>query len=820
MLTMTRPHWFLVIALFLAPLFALLPARVRAQTELPLTVTVAVGLDGQAKEAHWVPLRVTAQNDGPNLAATFSVRVESYNGAATTFERALELPTRSRKEFFLYVRPEGSARRLTVVVREGARVVTQVEGQLTQWSRDDWLIGVLAETPSAFAPLADLDPPNGRARTVQLEPAALPDAGRALESLDALVISGVDTGAWSAGQRQALTDWVTGGGNLLVAGGPNWQRTAAGLESLLPLRPSGSRTLAGLSALTGLAGESGTLGGPAVVATGELAANAVVLAEQDGLPLVVEGTLGAGRVIYLAADHALAPLAGWNGAEGLYRALLLRTAPRPAWSGGDENVYAARQAAEAVPGVGFPSGLLVCRFLGLYVLLVGPVNYVVLKRFKRRELAWITIPALVLVFSAGAYWVGAPSNGGRAGGREPTLLRLAVVQVWPDSARARVDGMVSVYSPRRATYRLALGPEMLAWPLSPGGAAQPPHTLVQAAAADSGTQAAFRVEIGSVQSLWVEGYVPAPGVSADLTYDLSGSSGRLSGEIVNEDDFALQGAALLVAGSLEPLGTLSPGETRKINVTLANRPAGPVLGLPSGFNQSNDSVLAALAGDDVYSDRNRFRRYSLASAVVGTRLGPAAVLNGVYLVGWSDRPLFSASLNTPRAVEVSDTLIVVSLSPRPAVSGATITVPPALFTWQVLDSGNAPSGISPYGYYLYSGGYTLSFRPALSLPGASVRSLTLHLTDSSGMTGPTSLLVDLWNFRAGAWQSPGTVNWGDTALPNPPRFLGPDGEIRLRLQLGSQTPVSIERSDFTLVVEGEWETSNFKRQTSNVKRET
>ncbi len=41
-----------------------------------------------------------------------------------------------------------------------------------------------------------------------------------------------------------------------------------------------------------------------------------------------------------------------------------------------------------------------------YALLVGPVNLVVLRRIKRRELAWITIPAISLVAVAGFYLAG------------------------------------------------------------------------------------------------------------------------------------------------------------------------------------------------------------------------------------------------------------------------------------------------------------------------------------------------------------------------------------------------------------------------------
>jgi hypothetical protein len=50
----------------------------------------------------------------------------------------------------------------------------------------------------------------------------------------------------------------------------------------------------------------------------------------------------------------------------------------------------------ALPPIG---GLLL--LLRRYILLIGPVNYLVLRRLDRREWAWVTMPILIVVFAAG-----------------------------------------------------------------------------------------------------------------------------------------------------------------------------------------------------------------------------------------------------------------------------------------------------------------------------------------------------------------------------------------------------------------------------------
>ena len=94
-----------------------------------------------------------------------------------------------------------------------------------------------------------------------------------------------------------------------------------------------------------------------------------------------------------------------------------------------------------------------CGFLAIYIIVIGPLNYLVLKRLGRRELAWLTIPCLlIIVYSVVAYLTGFSLRGTQA-----TINRLALVQVWPGTDQAQVDGVIGVLAPRRAIYNLPYG---------------------------------------------------------------------------------------------------------------------------------------------------------------------------------------------------------------------------------------------------------------------------------------------------------------------------------------------------------------------------
>ena len=63
----------------------------------------------------------------------------------------------------------------------------------------------------------------------------------------------------------------------------------------------------------------------------------------------------------------------------------------------DEEIAASMiQALSNLPSLEVPPAELLLAVLVGYILLIGPISYLVLRRLDRRELAWVTAPLLVL----------------------------------------------------------------------------------------------------------------------------------------------------------------------------------------------------------------------------------------------------------------------------------------------------------------------------------------------------------------------------------------------------------------------------------------
>ena len=79
-----------------------------------------------------------------------------------------------------------------------------------------------------------------------------------------------------------------------------------------------------------------------------------------------------------------------------------------------------------VPPVPFA---IVAGLVVIYILLIGPIDYLIVKKwFKRMELTWITFPIWVVLFSVGAYVLAYWLKGDQLRVNQAELVDIDVVE--------------------------------------------------------------------------------------------------------------------------------------------------------------------------------------------------------------------------------------------------------------------------------------------------------------------------------------------------------------------------------------------------------
>ncbi len=78
----------------------------------------------------------------------------------------------------------------------------------------------------------------------------------------------------------------------------------------------------------------------------------------------------------------------------------------------------------------------------IYIAIIGPVNYIILRRKKKLEYAWFTIPALAVAFSFLSYSIGYLYSSG-------SLEVYESGTVVPCGDKALVDQIITIYTPKK-----------------------------------------------------------------------------------------------------------------------------------------------------------------------------------------------------------------------------------------------------------------------------------------------------------------------------------------------------------------------------------
>ncbi|RME44889.1 MAG: hypothetical protein D6791_12095, partial [Chloroflexi bacterium] len=243
--------------------------------------------EGIVKFGEWLPIRVILSNQGADRSVEVHATLASAEGQAT-YVQPVELPAGAHKQVTLYVMPSSFSRRLRLSLMEGSEELEHTTVELHPISYQALLVGIVAQDPDALSALRTISIRGGSPRAIAFDIDGVPDRVAGLGSFDVLVFNDVDTSQLSPAQRQALTGWVHVGGHLILGGGPSAALTTAGLPTeLLPVTLDGTQTVQALPGLTDIAGEPVRVSGPFVVARSGVNSGAV-MAEQDGVPLIVE----------------------------------------------------------------------------------------------------------------------------------------------------------------------------------------------------------------------------------------------------------------------------------------------------------------------------------------------------------------------------------------------------------------------------------------------------------------------------------------------------------------------------------------------------
>lgn len=699
------------------------PAAASAADNPPVRLAVKPGLSGIYKLGLPTGLTIAISNQGEELKVLLVVEPDHHlleqkgpPNQTTRYQKTVKIPARGLLETTLLVPSE--------MINNGARVVLLVDGKPVAASsiqgtavNGGFIALSLGEKPLKGGLSAWLDQTFGGQTAIKfLSPAYLPKDPLELSVADIIIVDDASVAQLNNQQIGLLKDWVSLGGMLLISGGAG---TSPGgpLAELSPVTATGRQTVS--ADLGGLQVVKGTM----TVTTGPLT-EGEVLTKVNGVIVVASREFAKGRVIYsgIPLENLTSESAGiWPLVFGQ------RNGP----NGVDVKMRSAQEkrqynnmlghAATYLPQLKTPPVPQVTAAWVVYVLVVGPGLYLVLKRYDRRDWMWWMIPSCAII-TAGLVYFMSPAQRIHA----PISQTLALVEIM-DEKRAEVNATAAFVSPYGGTLNVEGAQGAVIWPSNSYASNRQKSPIIQYDAA-----ANPRISFPDVE-YWSMRQARATALKNDVGF-IGGSlvlqDGFIKGRIENRTKMDLRDCRVLLGGRSIALNTIPAGGSVEVNQSLAKWPKS------LGPNEFRDLLVPPVTPgqNDIY-----VRERQMTDVVLGPKMHTPN--NQPVFYGWTeDSPGLFKILSNKKDIREYNLVLVAQELQLDLPSGQVVPLVPGMYMPKMIETRGAVNQ-TPMGYTLYEGKVTLGIdllRPlnnqnfkvvSLEFPAQSSKNVSLKIYD-------------------------------------------------------------------------------------------
>jgi uncharacterized membrane protein YhaH (DUF805 family) len=813
-----------LLALVLTIAFSLSPTSISASSGAPpggLALQVNAGFSSYFRNGTWIPLYITLRNNGPDFSGTLSTSNPEgpiWQPTFTTvpvsiYQEPVAVRHGIQKQVTIYlpVSPIFSVASIRVQLLDSHGNVVQSQiASLRQLDPGDVFVGLLSGQTTGFDPLQTLALPNQNASVkIQfLNAQTMPGRAAVLANFNLIVLDAFMTSSLTHEQLRALQIWVLQGGTLIEIGGPQWRQTLGPLPAdLLPIKvydtgvlPAGTHLLPGGGPTAGSSGvpiSRDTIHAPITVSTATVLTGARTILSSGTMPLLVQAEFGQGLIYYLAYDPTLEPVVDWPGATALWKGLIIRSLGEQllpsSFSAGLSNgiPYYLAQLQHLLLPTPSPVPWILLLFFLCYLVVLGPVRWLIVRRTKQRKWSWRIALSTILIFSLLNFAAALYQQGTSMLGNS-----LSIIHLTHGGSFVHSTTYLGVYVPFVSSdgdVQVQLPDGMLVQPFADTTQQQEQTTIT---ATSDGVQvkvsgAAIRVlnALQTEQDLSMQG-----GIVSHLVL----GQGTLTGTVTNRLLIALNDAYVLMPHSIAPIGNLGPGQTSSARLSL------PLPSTKGGLPACGSLVKQMVANDtgilteydhlfthsfpQSLSERQRHLSLLafLLTALQCSNPPLEATGSSAILIGWADQPVDGVNAVTFNGIHPGGLHETVLLAPVDITYAAgPLTLPPDVLPGRLVDAeAQNVRLLSPNSYALTSGQVTFEY----SVPTSEhlhVQTITVSQpADSSippdmipGSSLSSTSHISLYNWQTSSWNAISLTQSASFTTQNAKAYLSPDGRV-------------------------------------------
>ena len=388
-----------------------------------LDVKISVGYNENYKIGYSTPVNITVKNNYKDIDGEVEIRVPSTPGKYMSYVRPISLQKDAEKVITINVPVNQNRTKYTLNIYNGRDKIYEDSISTTAANNVTAFVGMLSDDFAGLSYINQVPAGAGGAmvpKVISLDEKNFPDDIFTLSAFDIIIINDYDTSRLSGLQYEVLKQWVSQGGTLLLGTGAKYGKTLSVFKDDFIVGAQGSIKSIATSKIYELATNGENKNEARVDALPMDIKDSRVLMEDKGVVLVQALNKGKGVVGITAFDLGQAPFVNWiNGTAFAEKLLELvnsgLTADKNISAGYDyirNNSYMLSNAINQFSELATAKTSNFYLILLLYVIIVAPLSYFILKKIDKRELMWITVPVFAVIFAVAVYISGSGTRLG------------------------------------------------------------------------------------------------------------------------------------------------------------------------------------------------------------------------------------------------------------------------------------------------------------------------------------------------------------------------------------------------------------------------
>ncbi|MFI8686457.1 hypothetical protein [Rossellomorea sp. NPDC077527] len=422
-----------------------------------IKISVEEGIDGKVKEGRGFPLNVTVENSGSDFKGDllFDYAPSYQTGGARAL--SIDVPANSERTYTFSItgfndeiRHNSNLETIHLFEgswKDGKEVKFKGDKRLTPnfIYSNNTTIGILSENPDRLKGIKGTSMGGNRVQALTLTKETFPEEGVGLQMLDYIVIDQFNVTELSQNQQKALKRWVENGGVLMVGAAPRLEESLGSVATMLPLTIQEVETelsdTSSFNVKKSIKASFNTL----PIFKGKVKSDAEIIVKQGDVPLVTKSDRGLGEVWQTSFSLGDPALNDWENYDEWFANMLSKTEPYYllGQQNGDQSFleriyYDVADSNELFPSTNFKVSTLVI-ILILYLIVIVPLLYFLLRKLDKREQAWWIIPALSILVSTGIFVTGAKDRISK-----PHLNQMSVLKVEDDKSAHGISAFTAL----------------------------------------------------------------------------------------------------------------------------------------------------------------------------------------------------------------------------------------------------------------------------------------------------------------------------------------------------------------------------------------